>query len=256
MVGGLVVLLVGLTAWYWGGRSGSSGPGGDGAQARAERRIPVAPKISAVVLVNDSREARLGPATPLFVECVLTNPTVGALAVQAAALSPEVRDSGGAVIPVTWERVNEPPASLEAGAVSGVRWVATSGLPAGVYQVGLVGAAPVIGPAAARLFVEAADVVVVAETDAEADAAAAVQLLAWRGQTAEALARIDQALAAAPDGLVLQLWRADLLRDQGREADAQAQYRALASAIDARQRARPGDTAELPFWLAERLAAR
>jgi hypothetical protein len=252
----IVVSLIGAAAWYWSMRSGpAESPVGGGA-VPAERRVAVAPKVSGVMLVNDAREARLGRATPIFVECILTNPTGGTLPVQASALGLEVRAEDGTLLPVEWERVGEVPEAIDAGASVGVRWVATSQMPVGRFEIGVSGAASAADPQVARVWVDLALVTVADAGDTEADEAAAIQFLAWRGQADAALVRIDAALAGAPGSLVLQLWRADLLRDLGREAEAIEQYSQLAAAIEARQRARGDDAVELPFWLAERLAAR
>ncbi len=252
---GLVAIgLVGVVVWFWASPRPTMPPGS--ADLLPDRRVVVAPKVGGVVLVNDTRDARLGRATPVFVECVLTNPTERALLMQLSALAPEVRGEDGAPIPIEWERVGAVPASIEAGTSIGVRWIATSPLPVGRLEVGVSGVAEAADPEVARVLVDAAGVTVADAADADADEAAAIQLLAWRGQTDAALARIEAALSSAPDALVLQLWRADVLRDLGREAEAVAQYSRLAEAIDARQRVRGDDAAELPFWLADRLTAR
>lgn len=249
----IVLLAGGAGLWYFMG-TGADAPIPAGAQA--ERRIAVAPKVPGVMLVNDARDTRLGPATPMFVECVLTNPTPSDLALASAALLPEVRDTAGAVVTVTWERVGEVATTLAAGASVGLRWVATSRLALGDYTVVARGEQDAAASTVARVLVDPARLTVSDTTDAALDEAATVQLLAWRGQSAEALARIDAALVASPDALVLQLWRGDLLRELGRTADAADQFTQLAQAIDARQRARTGAEVELPFWLAERMAGR
>lgn len=255
LLGGLVIVVAAAGVWYWIVWTGPAAPTPGLGQAAA-RRNAIAPKLSAVVLVNDARDVVVGVSTPVFVECVLTNPTTGALEIRATAVSPEVRDVAGARVSVSWERVSQTPVSVGAEAGASIRWVATTQLPAGQYAVGLAGADQVVSPESARVWVDPAQVTVTAVEDADVDAAAAIQLLAWRGQAADALAGVEQALAVAPDALVLQLWRADLLRDLGREADAQTQLMRLAAAIETRQRARPGANAEIPFWLAERLAGR
>ncbi len=252
-VAAVVLLIGGAGVWYFmGGDQAPPVPTG----TQTERRIAIAPKVPGVMLVNDARETRLGPATPVFVECVLTNPTPNDLAITPAALLPEVRDAAGALVAVTWERVGELPTTIAAGASIGLRWVATSRLVPGDYVVVASGEQSVAAPTVARVLVDPVRLIVSDTTDAALDEAAAVQLLAWRGQSADALARIDAALVASPDALVLQLWRGDLLRELGRTAEAADQFTRLARAIDARQRARAGAEVELPFWLAERMAGR
>lgn len=248
----MVVLLGGGAIWYF-GAGGRSAPASQ-ASATGERRIAVAPKVPGVMLVNDTRDAQLGPATPMFAECVLTNPTTGDIAITASALTPEVRGADGAPVAVTWERVGDLPAVIAPGASVGIRWVATSRMTAGSYEVVAAGAADTAAPAVARVLVDPARITVSAVGDADADEAAAIRLLAWRGQSADALARIEAVIAATPDALVMQLWRADLLEDLGRRDEAAAQFRQLAATIDVRQRAKPGFRPELPYWLAARLA--
>lgn len=248
----VVVLLGGVAIWYF-GAGGRSAPASQ-ASATGERRIAVAPKVPGVMLVNDTRDAHLGPATPMFAECVLTNPTTGDIAITASALTPEVRGADGAPVAVTWERVGDLPPVIAAGASVGIRWVATSRMPAGSYEVVAAGAPGTAAPAVARVLVDPARITVSGVGDADEDEAAAIRLLAWRGQSADALARIEAVLAATPDALVMQLWRADLLEDLGRRDEAAAQFRQLAAAIDVRQRAKPGFKPELPYWLADRMA--
>ncbi len=246
------VLVGGAAIWYFSGVGGSA-PASQ-ATATGERRIAIAPKLPGVMLVNDTRDAQLGPSTPMFAECVLTNPTADAIAVTASALAPEVRGANGAVVAVTWERVGEVPASIAPAASVGLRWVAATRLPPGSYEVVAAGEADAAAAAVARVHVDPARITVSAAADADADEAAMIRLLAWRGQSVEALARVEAVLAATPDALVMQLWRADLLDDLGRRDEAAAQFARLAGAIDARQRANPAFRPELPFWLAARLA--
>lgn len=253
IVTAIVLLAVGAGLWYF-MRDGDATTEPSG--TRTERRIAIAPKIPGVLLVNDARDTRLGPATPVFVECVLTNPTPNDLAITPAALLPEVRDAADAVVAVTWERVGDVATTIAAGASIGLRWVATSRLEPGDYAVVASGEQSAAASTVARVLVDPARLTVSETTDAALDDAAAIQLLAWRGQSAEALARIDAALAATPDALVLQLWRGDLLRELGRTTEAADQFTRLARTIDARQRARAGAEVELPFWLAERMAGR
>lgn len=252
-VAAVALLAVGAGLWYF-MRPDQSAPASAGPQA--ERRIDVAPKIPGVMLVNDARDTRLGIATPMFVECVLTNPTPNDLAITPAALLPEVRDADGAVVAVTWERVGDVPAAIAAGTSMGLRWVATSRMPPGDYTVVATGERDAAATTIARILVDPAQLTVSNSTDAYLDDAAAMQLLAWRGQSADALARVEAALVTTPDSLVLQLWRGDLLRELGRTDDAANQFTRLARAIDARQRARTGAEVELPYWLAERMAGR
>lgn len=221
-----------------------------------ERRIAIAPKVPGVMLVNDTRDAQLGPSTPMFAECVLTNPTADAIAVTAAALAPEVRRANGVVVAVTWERVGDVPTAIAPAASVGLRWVATTRLPPGAYEVVAAGEANAAAVGVARVQVDPARITVSGAVDADADEAAAIRLLAWRSQSVEALARVEAGLAITPDALVMQLWRADLLDDLGRRDEAVAQFRRLAAAIDARQRANPAFQPELPFWLAARLTPR
>lgn len=251
-IAAVVSLLGGGAIWYF-GAGGRSAPASQ-ASATGERRIAVAPKVPGVMLVNDTRDAQLGPATPMFAECVLTNPTAGEIAITASALTPEVRSAAGAPVAVTWERVGDLPTVIAPGTSVGIRWVATSRLLAGSYVVVAARASDTAAPAVARVLVDPARVTVSAAGDADADEAAAIRLLAWRGQAADALARIEAVIAATPNALVMQLWRADLLEDVGRRDEAAAQFRQLAAAIDARQRANPAFQPELPYWLAERLA--
>lgn len=251
-IAAVVVLLGGAAIWYF-GAGGRSAPASQ-VSATGERRIAVAPKVPGVMLINDTRDAQLGPATPMFAECVLTNPTTGDIAITASALTPEVRGADGAPVAVTWERVGDLPTVIAAGASVGIRWVATSRMTAGSYEVVAAGAPGTAAPAVARVLVDPARITVSADGDADADEAAAIRLLAWRGQSADALARIEAVLAATPDALVMQLWRADLLEDLGRHDEAAAQFRQLAAAIDVRQRAKPGFKPELPYWLADRMA--
>lgn len=247
----VALLAVGTGLWFF-TRSDRSAPVSPGAQR--ERRIEVAPKIPGVLLVNDARDTRLGIATPMFVECVLTNPTLNDLAISPAALLPEVRDAAGAAVAVTWERVGDIPSAIATGASVGLRWVATSRLTPGTYSVVATGEQAAAAATVARVLVDPAQLIVSDTTDAALDEASVVQLLAWRGQSADALARIDAALTTSPDALVLQMWRGELLRELGRDADAADQFTQLARAIDARQRARAGADVELPYWLAERMA--
>jgi hypothetical protein len=254
-IGAVVALVAGVAIWYFGLRDrGASAPAPAG--ATAERRVVIAPKLPGVMLVNDARDAHIGPATPLFAECVLSNPTAGAIVVTTTGLSPEVRDVNEATVPVTWERVSDTPATIAPGGSISVRWVASTRVPAGDYEVFAAGEASVAAVGVARVQVDAARLVVRADTDADEDEAAAIRLLAWRGQSADALARIDAALAATPDALVMQLWRGDLLQELGRRDEAVAQFNQLAAAIDVRQRARANARAELPFWLAARIENR
>lgn len=246
----VVVLLTGAAVWYFTGRGAPSSQ----ATATGERRLVIAPKLPGVMLVNDARDAQLGPSTPMFAECVLTNPTANAVAVTASTLAPEVRGASGGVVAVTWERAGDVPAAIAPGASVGIRWVATTRLPPGAYEVMAAGEANAAAAAVARVQVEPARITVSAVADTDADEAAAIRLLAWRGQSVEALARVEAVLAATPDALVMQLWRADLLDDLGRRDEAAAQFARLAGAINARQRANPGFAPELPFWLAERMA--
>lgn len=249
-IAAVVMLLAGAAVWFFTGRGGPPSQ----ATATGERRLVIAPKLPGVMLVNAARDAQLGPSTPLFAECVLTNPTANEMAVTASALAPEVRDASGGVVDATWERVGEVPPVIAPGASVGIRWVATTRLPPGAYEVMAAGEANAAAAAVARVQVDPARVTVSAVADADADEAAAIRLLAWRGQSVEALARVEAVLAATPDALVMQLWRADLLEDLGRRDEAAAQFARLAGAINARQRANPAVTPELPFWLAERLA--
>jgi hypothetical protein len=252
-VAAVVLLAGGAGLWYFmQGDQPATAPAG----TQTERRIAIAPKIPGVLLVNDARDTRLGAATPMFVECVLTNPSANDLAVTPATLLPEVRDAAGAPVPVTWERVGDIPTTIAAGTSVGLRWIATSRLPPGDYTVVATGERDAAAAGAARVLVDPARLTVLDTTDAALDEAAAIQLLAWRGQSTEALTRIEAALVASPDSLVLQLWRGDLLRELGRTTEAADQFTRLARAIDARQRARAGAEVELPFWLAERMAGR
>lgn len=253
MIAAIALFGAGTGLWFF-TRSDTSSPVSTDAQR--ERRIAVAPKIPGVLLVNHARDTRLGAATPMFVECVLTNPTLNDIAITPAALLPEVRGAAGTVVAVTWERVGDIPSAIAAGASVGLRWVATSRLVPGTYSIVATGEQAAAAATVARVLVDPAQLMVSDAADAAIDEAAAVQLLAWRGQSAVALARIDVALAAAPDALVLQLWRGDLLHELGRTADAADQFRRLAVAIDARQRAQAGAEVELPYWLAERMAGR
>lgn len=253
-IAAVVVLLGGGAIWYF-GAGGRSAPASQ-VSATGERRIAVAPKMPGVMLINDTRDAQLGPATPMFAECVLTNPTTGDIAITASALTPEVRGAGGAPVAVTWERVGDLPTVIAPGASVGIRWVATSRMPAGSYEAVAAGAPDTAAPAVARVLVDPARITVSGVADADEDEASAIRLLAWRGQSADALARIEAVIAATPDALVMQLWRADLLEDLGRGDEAAAQFRRLAAAIDARQRANQDFRPELPFWLAQRLAPR
>lgn len=250
----LVVLLGGGAIWYFG--AGDRPASSPQTAPSGQRRIAVAPKVPGVMLINDTRDARLGPATPMFAECVLTNPTTREIAITSSALTPEVRTASGAPVAVTWEHVGDLPTVIAAGASVGIRWVATSRMTAGSFEVVAAGASGAAAPGEARVLVDPARVTVAEVADAGEDEAAAIRLLAWRGQSADALARIEAVLAATPDALVMQLWRADLLEDLGRGGDAAAQLRQLAAAIDARQRAQPGVRPELPYWLANRLAPR
>lgn len=251
IIAAVVLLTIGTGLWVF-MRTDESAPLG----TRTERRIAVAPKIPGVLLVNDARDTRLRAATPLFVECVLTNPTPNDIAITPAALLPEVRDAVGSLVPVTWERVGDIPSAIAAGTSVGLRWVATSRLTPGTYSVVATGEQAAAAATVARVLVDPAQLIVSDTTDAALDEAAAVQFLAWRGQSTEALTRIEAALVASPDSLVLQLWRGELLRELGRDADAADQFRQLAVAIDARQRARAGTEVELPYWLAARMAER
>lgn len=248
----VVVLLAAAAIWYFTGGAGSA-PSSQ-ATSGGERRIAIAPKLPGVMLVNDMRDAQLGPATPMFAECVVTNPTTDPIAVTASALAPEVRGANGVVAAVTWERVGDVPAAIAPATSLGIRWVATTRLPPGSFEVVAAGEANAAAAGVARVQVDPARITVSAVADADADEAAAIRLLAWRGRSGEALARVEAVLAATPDALVMQLWRADLLDDLGRRDEANAQFARLAGAIAARQRANPAFRPELPFWLASRLA--
>lgn len=83
--------------------------------------------------------------------------------------------------------------------------------------------------------------------------AAAIRILALRGQHPEALARIDAALAKDQSALLLHLWRADALEALNRGDEARASLDTLAAAIADRQ-TRAGQPVELPYWLAARMA--
>ena len=249
LLSGLAALAVVAGLWWW-----QREPAAPSATSAATTRRPPT-KIPSVVLVNDSRDAVVPVDAPLFVELVVTNPTEQPIDVAFARLGLEVRGASG-VSSVTWEALPAPVSQVSAGDSVGLRWVASTTLPAGAYTVHATGLADATTAATFRLAAEPARLRVSADRDDDARQAAEIQLRAWRGDTAGALTDIERALERTPDALVLQLWRADLLRELGREADAQQQWLALGDLIDQRQRRSPRGAPEFPFWLAERLAGR
>lgn len=249
---GLAALAVGAGLWWW--QRVPASPATSPTTAVVARRHPA--RIPSVVLVNDSRDAVVPMDAPLFVELVVTNPTDQPMDVAFDRLGLEVRGAEGTPATVTWEALAAPVPQVPAGDSLGRRWVASTTLPAGDYTVHATGLADAATAATYRLAAEPARLRVTGERDADARQAAEIQLRAWRGDSAGALAALERALERTPDALVLQLWRADLLRTLGREADAQQQWRALGNLIDLRQRQSSRGEPELPFWLADRLAGR
>jgi hypothetical protein len=217
---------------------------------RQPRRLP------GVILINESPDTALGAGVPIYVQVSLRNPTETALALAAApGVAIDVRRSDGtSVAPATFTRIGDWPSNIPARGQALVSWTLAETLSAGEYDVSATGAESWVTDMALRLDLAPARLVVSANASPDQSDAAAIRVLMLQERAQDALARLDAALARPDAPMLWHLWRADALEMLNRDADARDALARLGALITARQR-QAGQPVELPFWLAERLAA-
>jgi hypothetical protein len=259
----------GATTWYW----WSHRPAAPTATTAAPytRRFDRQPRrVPGTILVNDSPDATLGAGVPIYVQVALRNPTDTALALAAppspgpSSRSPgpsgpgtdlRVRHTDGtAVAPVTFSRIGDWPVNIPPRSETFVSWTLAGTLGAGEYEVSADGAASWLADGGLRLDLAPARVVVSAEASPDQSEAAAIRVLILQSRAQDALARLDAALARPDAPMLWHMWRADTLETLNRDAEARDSLVRLGALITARQR-QARQPVELPFWLAERLAA-
>lgn len=244
-----VVAILGLALWKRISRTPAA-PAATTSQAR-QGENPPSPRIRGAVLVNARQISRAHGELPLLIEVAVRNPFDEPIRVRdASALVLDVTRNGQSVN-VTVEPIGEQPDEIDSRGAAAFSRTIVRGLAAGTYQIAARCARDAFGSSPCGSFSPAVIEIVEGSADAEERAYVEVQVLSRRGDVAAALALIDRTVQQDPDALLWRLWRADALREQGRAAEASAEYAGLAAESIRRQRASGVENPEIPFWLAQ-----
>lgn len=253
-----LVFFIGLTCaalgvWQvWRGRDQSSAPTAVAPSATyVTRSDRPGPALRGALIVNDQVEATIGTATPIYLQAVIRQTGTDALSLQRLTdIAPAVmlEDGTRPAVSLEWTAVGTWPESITGNAQSAIAWTTSGQLPPGRYVITFDGQTS-SETSAPRVSIDPARLTVASVADAEEAEAAGIRVTLLQGDAADALVRLDAALARDPNHLLMQLWRAEALEELARPEEAAAQYEALMAAVSTRTTT-SGVVDDLPYWLA------